>query len=265
MAITYRPGRCERFHPYDGRELAAATRAAGFLRASLDLPTEDRHYLDPGYTRGHLDESSLWQIASGIERPRCFQQPETIQLPAIFLSLLVDCSGSMHGKEMSRARSLALAFARALDGHPKCRVSVAGHTERGGKVLLFVVKDPNGPLNEEAFGSLNAQSGNLDAYALQAYAKRIASQMGEHDTGMIALICDGEPCHSAKAMRDAMEQVRRDHKLHTLGIGVGSCMNDSQCTDLYGENNYVIAADPLDTLPMLATKVNRFIAKLAPV
>jgi hypothetical protein len=265
MAITTRAGRHERFAPYADRELAAAGKAASFLRATLDLPSEDRHYWDPGYTRGQLDESSLWQIASGITSPRCFQQPETVQLPAIFLSLLVDCSGSMAGTEMSRARSLALAFARALDGHPKCKVSVAGHTERGGDVQLFIVKSPTGPLVERAFGSLNAQSGNLDAYALQAYAKHIASQMGDHDTGMIALICDGEPCHSPQAMREAMEQVRRDHKLHTLGIGVGSCMSTRQCDELYGENNYVIAEDPLDTLPMLATKVNRFIARLAPV
>lgn len=266
MTVTIKNGRCgDRFHPYSPREVSDANKAATYFRAGLDLPSEDRPYWDPGYTRGQLDESSLWQIASGMQRPRCFQQAETVQLPTIFLSLLVDCSGSMSGTEMTRARLLALAFARALHDHPKCRVSVAGHTERHGRVHLYVVKEPHGPLVEEAFGSLNAQSGNLDAYALQAYAHQISGQMTEHDTGMIGLICDGEPCHSAGTMRNAMEQVRKDYKLHTLGIGVGNCMSDEQCSELYGKDNYIIAGDPMDALPKLTTKVNRFVARLAPV
>jgi hypothetical protein len=270
MTISTRIGRLDRagcYSTYASDELSNAHRAADYFRSSLELPTEDRHFWDPGHTRGHLDEDSLWQIAGGVPRPRCFRQSETVQIPSVFLGLLVDCSGSMtSGRRMSRARTLALAFARSLEGHPKCHVSVAGHTERNGKVILYLVKHPMQPLNEDAFGSLTCQSGNLDAYALQAYGRMISKQMGDHDTGMIGLICDGEPCHSARAMTEAMEQVRHDYRLHTIGIGIGGDMNHDHCRRLYGsDDNYIIASDPMDSLPQLATKINTFIGKLAPV
>lgn len=270
MTITTLVGRSDhRDHCYSrfsSTELSRAARAADYFRGSLDLPTEDRHYWDPGHTRGDLDETALWQIAGGVPKPRCFRQSETIQLPSVFLGLLVDCSGSMScGSRMSRARTLALAFATALEDHPKCKTTVAGHTERNGKVLLYVIKNPHQSLNADAFGSLTAQSGNLDAYALQAYGRHISKQMGDHDTGLIALICDGEPCHSDQAMRDAMAQVRRDHKLHTIGLGVGGDMNEKRCEQLYGKDNYIIVDDPMNSLPMLATKINRFISQIAPV
>lgn len=268
MTITSIAGRCshqyahERFSPEEQRN---AERAANLFRSTLELPTEDRHFWDPGYSRGHLDESTLWQLAAGVHKPRCFMQPETIRLPSVYLGLLVDCSGSMSGGYISRARTLALAFAKALDGHPKCKVSVAGHTERRGKVLLYMIKRSDQELNPEAFGSLTAQSGNLDAYALQAYARTIAKDMQDFDSGLIGLICDGEPCHSKQAMQDAIVQVRKDHRLHTVGIGIGGDMNDKICTQLYGAGNYIIAGNPMDCLPNLATKLNRFIAQVAPV
>lgn len=268
MTITSITGRCNNYHAFERfspTESRNADTAAALFRSTLELPTEDRHFWDPGYSRGHLDESTLWQLAAGVHRPRCFMQPETIRLPAVYLGLLVDCSGSMSGNCITRARTLALAFAKALDGHPKCKVSVAGHTERSGKVLLYLIKRPDQPLNPEAFNSLTAQSGNLDAYALQVYARTIAKDMADYDSGLIALICDGEPCHSKQAMQDAVVQVRKDHRLHTVGIGVGGGMNDEICTKLYGEGNYIIANDPMQCLPELATKLNRFIAQVAPV
>lgn len=251
--------------PYKANELSQSETVAAYFRSSLDLPTEDREFWDPGYRSGHLDESSLWQVAGRVNNPRCFAQAEKVQVPSIYLGLLVDCSGSMGGREITRARILANAFASSLDGHPKCRVSVAGHTERNGRVLLYIVKDPHQRLDTRALGCLTAQSGNMDGYALQAYGRYIHKQMQDHDTGMIALICDGQPCHSAELMQNAMAQVRRDYSLHTIGIGVGSGMGEEQCRELYGEGNYIIAGDPVDSLPMLATRINAFIAKLAPV
>ncbi len=268
MTITSITGRCSNeyaFRRFSSEESRNADMAANLFRSSLELPTEDRHFWDPGYSRGHLDESTLWQLAAGVHKPRCFMQAETIRIPAMYLGLLVDCSGSMSGHYISRARTLALAFAKALDGHPKCKVSVAGHTERQGKVLLYVIKRSDQELNPEAFNSLTAQSGNLDAYALQAYARTIAKDMADFDTGLIGLICDGEPCHSKQAMQEAIVQVRKDHRLHTVGIGIGGSMNDNICTKLYGEGNYIIANDPMQCLPELATKLNRFIAQVAPV
>lgn len=252
------------FNPYSPREKEQAETISTYFRNSLDLPTEDRHYWDPGHRTGTLDEGALWQVAGGMARPRCFQQAELVRVPSIFLGLLIDCSGSMAGNEITRARVLAQAFATALHGHPKCRVSVAGHTERNGRVLLYIVKRAKDPLNLEAFGTLTAQSGNMDAYALQAYGRYIHQDMEDIDTGMIALICDGQPCHSSELMLEAIKQVRHDYRLHTIGIGIGGGMDEDMCTALYGADNYIIAADPVDSLPVLATKLNAFIARIAP-
>lgn len=269
-----KPGfrRDERYYqPFTETEYGNAVRLGKQLESQLQLPEADREYLEHGYKSGELDEFNAWQVAAGIPSPRIFSQIDITGVPMFHFGLLVDCSGSMYygaggsNSRIDRARTLAMALAIAMENASKVKTTICGHTEVGSRVQLTVAKLGNTPVVRENIESLTAQSGNLDAYALYATARVMSKQMNRGDSGLIALICDGEPCHSREAMRDGMREVQGRFKISTLAIGVGSGMGPKECTELYGAGNFITVSDPLRAATPLAVKINQLAARLITV
>jgi len=238
-------------------------RYATQLRDRLRLPVFDESILSPGFKQGILDDLNLYQVGHE-NNPRCFSQLEITEIPKFFCGLLIDCSGSMHGFNIRQAKQLGAALALALDDNPYVMPSVAGHdsdgSSNGSTIRLKIAKQPTSKLDLGLIGSLRAQSENLDAYALIAYAKYLHGFMENYDKGLIILICDGEPCHSHKAMANAINLARVKYRLELFAIGLG--LSEQKCKQMYGENNWVTVENLPDAMPAIATKFNQFIEKL---
>jgi hypothetical protein len=261
-------------------ELDLAKKLSRQFRESIKVQCSHTYYWDHGYRAGELHESNLWQIASGIDNARPFSTRESIDIPDFHIGILVDCSGSMssgvgtggrYGESgnsiMSVSRSLALGFAQALDEIEGVHVSVCGHTEEMGQVLLLMVKRPHTELKVDNFAALTAQSGNLDGLAVVAFCKEMRKDMQPGEKGMLVLISDGAPCHSAVIMKKAFDIAKRTHDITVLPIGVGAGLarNPDVCNSYYGPGNYVLAEDVLSAAPRIISKANSYIAELKPM
>jgi cobalamin biosynthesis protein CobT len=262
--------------PFSSREINTAKKLSRQFRESIKVQCSHTFYWDHGYRAGELHESNLWQIASGIENARPFSTRESIDIPDFHIGILVDCSGSMSGNVsnsyngesiMSAARTLAYGFAQALDEIEGVHVAVCGHTEEGGNVHLLMVKRARTDLKVENFSSLTAQSGNLDGLAVVAFCREMRKDMMPGEKGILVLISDGAPCHSALIMKKSFDIAKRTHDITVLPIGVGRSLASRRdiCDEHYGPGNYVVAADVVSSAPAIISKANSYIAELKPM
>lgn len=268
----------ETLHSY---EIEAGRSLGIMLRESIKVPETHTYYYEHGYKSGELHESNLWQIAANIENARPFSALETIDVPDFHVGLLLDCSGSMSqrirsknlgglgmGRDvmvMNAARILGLGFGHALGDRSGIHLSICGHTETGGSVILYMVKKPDEAFDPEQFKHLYAQSGNLDGIALVAYAREMAKAMREGEPGMLVLISDGAPCHTEQIMRKAFDICKRQFNITVLPIGVGDDLDDATCKRFYGAGNYVLARNVISAAPTIATRANQLMSELKPM
>jgi cobalamin biosynthesis protein CobT len=225
----------------------------------LKLPVFDEAILSPGFKQGVLDDLNLYRVGHE-SSPRCFSQLEIAEIPKFFCGLLIDCSGSMYGHRIEQAKQVGAALALALDDNPYVMPSVAGHDANKTKIALEIAKQPTSKLDLGLISTLKSRAENLDAYALIAYAKYLHGFMEDYDKGLIILICDGAPCHSYKAMKNAINLARVKYKLELFAIGLG--ITEELCREMYGENNWVTVEELPNAMPAIATKFNQLIEKL---
>jgi hypothetical protein len=84
------------------------------------------------------------------------------------------------------------------------------------------------------------------------------------ENGIILLISDGAPCHSAEIMDRAFGICEKVYNLHVLPIGVGG-QTDATCKEIYRGRDYLIANDVVSCAPAVAAKINRLIEELKPM
>jgi len=265
-------------------ERACGKTIAGIVRDSLKLPETHNYYYDHGYRSGELHESNLWQIAANVQNARPFSVLNEIEVPDFHIGILLDCSGSMcqyweptgvarsmrgagrnETTTMTAARILCLGFANALNGRQGVNLSICGHTEESGNIHLIMAKRPRSEFKEGNIGWLSAQSGNLDGIALAAFAREMSREMSPGEPGMIVLISDGAPCHSARVMREAFQYCQKQNNISVFPVGVGGDLDDKTCTELYGSGNYVIARDVISATPNIVSMANSMIERLKPM
>jgi hypothetical protein len=277
------------FQPITYFEEQKAQELASFLSREIKPLHCEVEYLDHGYRSGILHESNLWQIAANVENPRPFSVKEYVEIPKFHLGILVDCSGSMHCADphlksqldgfstpagvsatggaytvMHAARILCCAFGKALSGKQGITLTISGHTEEGGAIQMILVKRADTDFEIEKMGNLNAQAGNIDGVALKSMARLMQEKMGESDTGLIVLICDGAPCHSGAYMKSSIQDCKSQYNIGVCPILVGSA-GDSIGKEYYGEGRYMLAPDVVSAAPSIATRVNRLIEELKPM
>lgn len=266
--------------PIQDYEMNAARGLSRVFREAIKLPENHTHYYEHGFRSGSLHESNLWQIAANIDNARPFSLLETIDVPDFHIGLLVDCSGSMsQGTEylngiapyrydvsvMNSARILALGMGIALSDRQGIHLSVCGHTEESGNILLSMVKRGRSEFNPDNFAALSAQSGNLDGPAMVAFAREMAKDMRNGEPGMLVLISDGAPCHSPNVMRQAIDICKRQNNITVFPIGVADDLDDDTCKLFYGPGNYILARDVLSAAPVISTRANLLIEELKPM
>ncbi len=126
--------------------------------------------------------------------PRMLISRETEVTSDLFLGIIIDCSGSMHGRSMERARAFGVLLADAARGLPGIDVRLFGFTDR-------VIYDA-GNARRPAVASLNAGGGNNDAAAL-FHVSRVA-RASSRRAKLLVMISDGLPTECSVAALKAL-------------------------------------------------------------
>jgi hypothetical protein len=126
--------------------------------------------------------------------PRMLISRETQVTSDLFLGVIVDCSGSMHGEMMERARAFGVLIADAAAGLAGIDVRIFGFTDR----LIYDAGDARRP----AVASLDAGGGNNDAAALHHVAR--VARASPRRAKLLVMISDGLPTECSVAALKAL-------------------------------------------------------------
>lgn len=172
-------------------------RPAAILRASLrDFGTTD--VVERRRLSGRrVDRSGLVQAVIRGD-PRLLAARRTVPSPDVFIGVLIDCSGSMAGDNLERAKHFAVVIAEAARGLPAVDARFFGFTD----TVIFDA----GTARRCGVTALEADGGNNDAAAL-AWAAR-AARHSRRQTVLLVMISDGAPTEcSIDALRALVRSV----------------------------------------------------------
>lgn len=183
------------------REHAArVARSARQMRRWLEelgLSLEPEH----GRLRGHrFDRGRLREVITRGD-PRMLIAREPVLRTDLFLGVVVDCSGSMRGASMHRARLFGTLLAEAAAGLPGVDLRVFGFTDR----TIFDCGDAR----RCSVASLEADGGNNDAAGL--FHAALAARKSRRAAKLLVMISDGLPTEcSVAALRALVRRLGRE-------------------------------------------------------
>jgi len=185
------------------REVARlVARPARLLRESLlrigtGLVVERRRLSGRRLDRGAL----VGAVLKG--DPRLLTARRHAPAPDVFVGVAIDCSGSMDGDNLERARHFGVLLAEAVRGLPDIEARFIGFTDD-------LITDA-GDARRCAVTSLEAGGGNNDAAALQHLAG--LARRSARSTVLLVMISDGAPTEcSVDALRSLVD--------HLMGRGM---------------------------------------------
>ena len=129
-----------------------------------------------------LDMAQVRQLAWA-GRPNVLVHSEEQITPDLYLGILIDSSGSMHGDKLNRAKSFAVLVAESARGIRGIEGHILGFTDS----MLFDLGD----FQRNAITSLSSGGGNNDAGALQYAANLAIHSRKQHR--ILVMISDGSP------------------------------------------------------------------------
>ena len=115
--------------------------------------------------------------------PRILTSQELKWEASLFLGVLIDCSGSMEGEKLNRAKHFGAAIAEAVRRLPDIDLRLFGFTHD-------TIYDAGNSLRP-AVARLASQGGNNDAAALWHVAQ--VAQQAQYQTRVLLMISDGSP------------------------------------------------------------------------
>ncbi|MFA7480719.1 MAG: vWA domain-containing protein [Vulcanimicrobiota bacterium] len=159
------------------------------------------HRIEKQRMRGYrLDRSRVFQAVLRGE-VRILQARQRVYVTDLFLGVLIDCSGSMRGNSMHRARLFGTLLAQAARGLPGLDLRVLGFNDS----LIFDAGDAR----RCCAHNLEAEGGNNDAGAM-AYLAGLASQ-SKRSARLLVMISDGLPTEcSVKALRALVARLTKE-------------------------------------------------------
>jgi hypothetical protein len=167
-----------------------------------------------------LDRSGL---VSAVLRgdPRLLASRRTLPAADVFVGVLIDCSGSMAGENLERAKRFGVLLAEATAGLADVDARFFGFTDE-------VIYDA-GNARRCAVTSLEADGGNNDAAAL-AYVAGLARRSGRKAT-LLVMISDGAPTEcSVDALRALVQRLQARGQL-CAQVAVEAIDDEDICFD----------------------------------
>lgn len=221
------------------------------LVRSTNLPAKVRAFLmsqrrerwDTGFRKGRLDTGRLTEVLHG--KDNLFKQRAPIHMTNSAVSLLLDCSGSMHGHRYHQACASAIMLAEALQG-VGVNLEIAGFTEFSGRndglvhevFLPFGQRFVRDTFLRKVAQMENHLSNNADGEnILYAYNRLKMQQQGRK---ILVVLSDGEPAASGPDgctmdvqdfTKQVIEMIERDKGVNLVSLGM-----DGYDTNRYYKN-----------------------------
>ena len=278
------------------KEVAKVRPAIIAITSALRFRNNDATQMSRGHVSGDLDDGSLHKLAlRGEENPTIWERREVVATPSIAVCLLVDESGSMSsGDRYKKARSVAVAMAEALSQIKGINLMVLGHTancsagdrylsSKGSSQPSRVTVDgkaatearPDGDLiiseyltkqhrNRFALKGISANANNLDGFAMEYAARRVAADYPGAKSKLVFVISDGQPAgesgrHSyggreaAKHMNQVCLAAKRNLGVDIYGVGIDSAYSKKLADEMYGSGRCVVIKDVAGSIPILTS------------
>ncbi|MEM9192005.1 MAG: hypothetical protein AAGF12_22720 [Myxococcota bacterium] len=161
--------------------------------------------------RGRRFDATRTQAVVTRSDPRMLQARELVVKPDLFFGMVIDCSGSMHGNSMARARAFGGLLAEAARGLRGIDLRIFGFTDR----VLYDAGDAARP----AVALLEAGGGNNDAAALHHVAG--LAKQSQRRSKLLVMISDGLPTEcSVAALRALVQQLTKREKMCCAQVAV---------------------------------------------
>jgi hypothetical protein len=176
-----------------------------FQRLGLAYQRESRRMKGHRVDRSRLPQAILRGEVRILEARRLVVRTD------LFLGVLVDCSGSMHGECMHKARLFATLVAQAVQGLPGVDLRVLGFTDS-------VIYDA-GDANRCSAHNLESGGGNNDAGALEFTAA--LARRSRRRARLLIMISDGLPTQcSVAALTGLVEKLGRRDRILCAQVAV---------------------------------------------
>jgi len=216
--------------------------------------------------RGKLNKRVLHRIPAG--RNDVFKITTVNEDKQLDVCLLVDESGSMHGREIRMARRCCIAVKEALQDNGKLNLWVFGHTADQKQRLATEMYEYASPAMQDrplACGAMQARYENRDGSAIYASAERIKQQT-DHPSAEKLMIIFSDGCPSADGYRGSKAYDHTKQMVHKVedmgfkviqvGFGGGAARWQSRMFD------HAVAIDTVETLPKAISKILRKVMKI---
>lgn len=157
---------------------------------------------------GELDEDAIHSLKFNKD---VFWEEEEAPGYSMDLGILIDESGSMHGKNIRDAQIAALALALALKDNEHINLYVYGHTANTGghpiTMYRYYDKTEKGSQNINTMFSVRARANNADGYAIKALGDILMK--GRSKMKVMIVASDGYPHASGYGGTPAEKHTRQ--------------------------------------------------------
>lgn len=250
--VILHPRRRQRAALYRGGiDAAAAAIRSTFARSRTGHTAEVKPL-----KRGSVDNRSLARLAFGDSRV-CHRRTAP-SVGAYRVWLMVDCSGSMDGREVYDAANVATALAEASRHLPTVTLEVFGWNSRGG--AAFTVERVYGPGADVAgIAALPRMvgGGTPDSASLSWAVGAIRRASQRDETPIVLMASDG--CGAAAAtMRGIVDDARR-HGVEVVSVALGA-IGEKYQQEVYGDRYIPWAGSIAATARPLARLIGRLIS-----
>lgn len=160
--------------------------------------------------------------------------------------ILVDESGSMHGKRIKNARECAIALAEIF-AKINLPIYILGFTADEGSDLNhihYVTWNKNNKKNRISLTNIRAKSNNRDGMTIRYATNILEKRLSNHK--LMIVISDGQPAasyyngkHAVEDTKKAVDEARKQN-IRVLGVAIGNDINELH--SIY-KNDFLIVED----------------------
>jgi len=164
------------------------------LKAALLFRQELPQFANRLQREGNLDEEELWRWTASDYR--VFEEKVVAVHPKVQMSLLVDLSGSMIGRNLTTAQELAQLFVWALRDMQNVTTKVFGHTanvKSSNDCQVYRLWEPGDPMSRIGLVASLPHQNNYDGYAIASVVQEILTRGEETEQRVVIVLADGYP------------------------------------------------------------------------
>lgn len=160
-----------------------------------------------GMRRGKLDTNKLAEAYQNVET--VFSNIVKKDSSGLDVCVLVDESGSMHGRKIEAAQRAAILLNEVFKKIPMCNFYIYGHSadEHDQETVIRVYKD-NWNKNKFSLGSIDAHSNNRDHTAIEQVHKLVRAQTNR--PLLMFVLSDGYPAaYGYNSLHEGIKKVKQ--------------------------------------------------------